>query len=818
MSALSPLPAPPTPLDPTAVRLVLFGMPDAGKSSLLGALAQAAHTQSRALHAHLNDLSHGLEELRNRVYEDRPRETQEEIVPYAVKFSPYGQAGWPAILYDCDGRAANDLLTQKRSLEQEARVGPLASAVLAADALILTIDASAPHNQIDDDFREFLRFLKFLESYRSREHAVGGLPVFLVLTKCDLLARDSASRSVWEARIAERQQEVMKRFKQFLADEHGTQVGLLSFGSVDLEVRATAVRQPGLTDAPARPREPFGVAELFHAAFADAMNFRQRRARAQKRLIWTVAGAGTFLAAMALAATVFLFAPPNATAPTLADRVESIKASEGASAATRLGPGLDRRLRDWLDVQANSAFPQLSEQLQTLVRTRIEEGQAYVHFRDDLAAIPLPTRTRSLSELAQIESRLNKLSPPALYLGDWGPTDAMRQRDLLLKTEIPALREAVEKLKQHYFSLKGRATVLLQTTELNSEWEQQLRTAETAAAAQPFPRSDPALGVAYEFDDVTLAAADWQHTWDRVTSLRDLATALGLVGPGDIAKAPLALTAPPADASVPELASRRWQSLKANYPTYTKWSLAAFPDAVRPELERRVRRSIEQSSRDGQRLILERVKLLNTSGTEVAADWPKVGDFLMSPPLQDWRELTSYLARLAEPTAEEPVQATAAFLKRASFELEIKRVRVRIPDTLSDAPVRPSGDLLIAHRRPGSEATLLSLRPEGEPQRDKQSLAYTFAATGNGIITYHPGETFFAELPTRKGDRDLKLTWASSRTMSYQFERLMREPRLHAPDQSNVEGLLADGVTVNVVDGKLPAVPPMVPIVWLEKK
>ena len=168
MSALSPLPAPPTPLDPTAVRLVLFGMPDAGKSSLLGALAQAAHTQSRALHAHLNDLTHGLEELRNRVYEDRPRETQEEIVPYAVKFSPYGQAGWPAILYDCDGRAANDLLTQKRSLEQEARVGPLASAVLAADALILTVDASAPHNQIDDDFREFLRFLKFLENYRKK--------------------------------------------------------------------------------------------------------------------------------------------------------------------------------------------------------------------------------------------------------------------------------------------------------------------------------------------------------------------------------------------------------------------------------------------------------------------------------------------------------------------------------------------------------------------------------------------------------------------------------------------------------------------------
>src|SRR5262245_16646505 len=113
MSTLSPLPAPSVPHDPSAVRLVLFGMPDAGKSSLLGALSQAAHTQGRALHGHLTDLSHGLGELRNRLYEDRQVETQQEIVPYPVRFAPYGSAGYPAVLYDCDGRAANDFLTRK---------------------------------------------------------------------------------------------------------------------------------------------------------------------------------------------------------------------------------------------------------------------------------------------------------------------------------------------------------------------------------------------------------------------------------------------------------------------------------------------------------------------------------------------------------------------------------------------------------------------------------------------------------------------------------------------------------------------------------
>src|SRR4051795_13768146 len=156
MSALSPPKAPPTPDDPSALRIVLFGMPDAGKTSLLGALSQAAHTQGRALHGHLTDLSPGRGELRNRVYEDRQRETQEEIVPYPVRFAPYGHAGFPAILYDCDGRAANDFLTRKRVVESEARPGTLAGAILAADALILTIDASAAHDQIDADFREFL--------------------------------------------------------------------------------------------------------------------------------------------------------------------------------------------------------------------------------------------------------------------------------------------------------------------------------------------------------------------------------------------------------------------------------------------------------------------------------------------------------------------------------------------------------------------------------------------------------------------------------------------------------------------------------------
>src|SRR5262249_37453978 len=162
----------------------------------------------------------------------------------------------------------------------------------------------------------------------------------------------------------------------------------------------------------------------------------------------------------------------------------------------------------------------------------------------------------------------------------------------------------------------------------------------------------------------------------------NIASAIGLVGDSDEEKAPLAFRPPPADANIPELATRRWQYLKTRYPDYAKWSLASFPDTIRPELDRRLRRSIDQSNRDGPRLILERLNAINTTGKEDPADWPRIGDYLLTPPLKDWRNLHAFLAKLVDPTAADPVQTTADFLRRTSFDLEVAKLRLRIPDTL----------------------------------------------------------------------------------------------------------------------------------------
>ena len=84
-------PAPPPTVSGDALRIVLFGMPAAGKSSLLGALGEAAQTQEHVLHGRLADLSQGLAELRQRLYDESPRRTVEEIVPYPITFESFGE-------------------------------------------------------------------------------------------------------------------------------------------------------------------------------------------------------------------------------------------------------------------------------------------------------------------------------------------------------------------------------------------------------------------------------------------------------------------------------------------------------------------------------------------------------------------------------------------------------------------------------------------------------------------------------------------------------------------------------------------------------
>ncbi len=434
-------------IDAGALRIVLFGMPDAGKSSLLGALAQAAQTQEHVLAGRLLDPTKGLTELQQRVYEDRPEQTLQEVVPYLVVYEPTdpGRSGerLDAVLIDSDGRVANDLLARLRPCDEAGRPGPLAKAVLGADAIVLTVDASASASQMEADFTQFTRFLRLLEQNRGEQVQVGGLPVFLVLTKCDRLAHPDEAPTAWLDAVEAKKQEVAQRFRDFLAREQADQP--LPFGSIDLHVAATAVKRPD------RPRDPYGVAELFRDCLADAETFRARQSGSNRRLFLTLAGSLVALAGMG-ALTAFLLTNRQANAPTdLQLEVNRYLAAEQDQSAAARHRNIARRVEALTTFENNADFVRLPQETQERVRTEREEAVAYQAFESDLNKIPDPASVTSEDKLKDVENDLARLhrNVPLSYQADWSETDAYRQCATWLD-DVDAIQKAVDATRQGY--------------------------------------------------------------------------------------------------------------------------------------------------------------------------------------------------------------------------------------------------------------------------------------------------------------------------------------------------------------------------------
>jgi hypothetical protein len=837
-------PAPAT-VGADALRVVLFGMPQAGKSSLLGALAEAARTQERTLGGRLADLSHGLDDLNHRLYDEQPRETLEEIVPYPAAFEPFDGVEpetdhrSDVLLFDCDGRVANDLLSGRRAPTEDAPAGSLASAVAHADALILVVDAGASPTHLDNDLGEFVRFLRLFRRDRGERSEVGGLPVFLVLTKCDLLARPDDTPAAWRERVAARKAEVGRRFRDFLDEDETDDEDAVPFGELDLELAATAVKWPPLAGAPGQPREPWGVAELFHRAFASASRFRGRRLSAERRLFWTVLFSGVLVTGL-IAFGVGLFLTQSAVAPVaLAAKVESYRAREGLTPSVRLTEPLQRKIGELSDLINDREFPRLSTEQQQYLKDRLAELEAYRDYKDKLLRLRPPAEARSVEDLTEMERQLRtELAAPQPYEAEWHQTDAVLLRDKWLD-DIKALKRAATEAQEWYQQLAQRGNRLLLFADRTAEnaplpwaqWHENIAALLREADRPPFRAGEklresrdlpgaPAVtyAPALTFPSVESAKSQWDKVRQRLERLRDLTQALGLGGESG---KPAILHIPETPRFTAEQARDVLQTLKQAYPRYTEWTLDDLPDAVAPEVRLAARSSYQRAIQAGQEAVKRQYLKLFPDGPETHQRWLAVAGWLSDPAeLRDWRELANVLLRLSEPGAEDPVTALAGFLRRDQFELDVRSFRLGIPDDLKDQRFRPQGPLTISVQDAGRTSHKLTYRPDVEGARDarRRVTTYTLTVEGTSVATVRPGDTVWADVLLRDaGGGEWQLSWWANnhRSQVYQFERLALPPRLHRPSQQNdviTAGDLATGVTLTPVPERgFPRVPDLLP-------
>src|SRR5262249_30869952 len=155
----------------------------------------------------------------------------------------------------------------------------------------------------------------------------------------------------------------------------------------------TAVKRPALGETPAKPREPYGVAELFRQAFDSARHFRQRTHTSTRRLFWTVGGAAGVVTLLA-SLTVALIARRDETRPSpLLTKVESYRSREEQTASTRLaGPveRLERKARELADLRNDPDFERLPAAEQDYVRGRLDELQQYLALGEKLRQVRPP--------------------------------------------------------------------------------------------------------------------------------------------------------------------------------------------------------------------------------------------------------------------------------------------------------------------------------------------------------------------------------------------------------------------------------------------
>ena len=493
-------------------RLLLFGTPGAGKSALLAALVQAAP----ALKAEFIDES---------------QVAQRFQVHSSEKVS--GPFSSEVTVLDCSGKAALEML---KAPQPFANSQPMKKPILDADAMVFAVDVSAPKKQMNEEFRQCAHWLRQLHEFRGQRTDIAALPVFVALTKCDLLVQKQDSFETWTKRLDEGKRQYDENFRKYLK-QHGA-----GFGTIQLKVVATAIKQPAFTGKPAKAQEPFGVAELFRECLQSASDFQDRRHTAQTRLQNVVAGLLGTVALLALSVAFLIEFQPPPKGATLDEKVLLALPKPSATPTERLHgtvKKLEEKEKKLAEIAGDAGFERLPSETQKEITLYREEISQYLQLNQQSQEIlKLPHLAKNDDELKELGRKVLEFSFPDARVKDWQETRLGRRMQHVrgeyemlknqLAEETKWIQEQIEVNKK--LEKAGYRLLLEEGTDapqVAKRWHR--RFIVQMNAKPPTPRDENVPGVSrviYEdlgkFEPVKTAQKDWKASKENLTSIADL--------------------------------------------------------------------------------------------------------------------------------------------------------------------------------------------------------------------------------------------------------------------------------------------------------
>jgi hypothetical protein len=495
---------------------------------LLGALAQAAALQSDALPGKLVESSGKLPNLRKGVYQASLPAT-DELTRYDILLESPDANGpaTAAAVFDCSGELAQQMLEAKQPFHDS---HPLKKPTLAADALILVVDASAPNKQLMEEFHRFGHWLMHYHLARGRRIDVGDLPIFLVLNKCDLLAKPGDTHAMWLKRMEEGKRRIELKFRDYLKKQGS------AFGSLQLRLCATAIKTPLLADRPAQAQEPFGVAELFRQGLQSATEYAQRQSTSQHRLHNIVIAVSGFLALLTLGAAFLIEYQPENKRDNLLEKVLPLLPNKDAQTPAARVSGnikkLDKKRQDLAAIEKDEDFESLPEGMQHAVRQYRQELTDYLRLYGELQQfVKAPRLAKNEQEYLEQEKLLDRFTCPP----DLAETSVCK-RAARIRKEYQVLNEEKTKEVDWLTQQQKTNTELLDQSDAlfkklrdkkrheaeTTEWkEQKLENKfEDQIAARPANDRETFIphvsGIKYEdltlFQNVKEAREDWERS------------------------------------------------------------------------------------------------------------------------------------------------------------------------------------------------------------------------------------------------------------------------------------------------------------------